>query len=127
MFSMDRNRPARVCRQPTEVALTALLHGPMGNSCARNTHARARRADQMPLKRRTSGLTAVWGHGILVLCRPLRSVQARPHLCPIAVFRPSSDSQPRSAAVEPATRPGVLAGRSARWLRRGAGAPLGAT
>lgn len=126
MFSMDQFRPSTGRRQPSTVALTALLHGLLGNSCARSTHARARRADQIGEKECTTCLTAANGDEILVSCLPLRPVQVRPHLCPLAGFRPSSDSQPRSAAVEPTTRPGVLAGRSQGQPSRIAGAPYGA-
>jgi hypothetical protein len=126
MFSMDRYGPARARQRLTDGALTALLHGPLGNSCACITRARARKADQMGEKECTTCLTAAYGDEILVSCRPLRPAQAWPHLCPIAGFRPSLDSQPRSAAVEPATRPEVLAGRSQGQPGHAAGAPVGA-
>ncbi len=126
MLSSDQSWPTRSGRRPPTGPLTALLHGPLGNSRARNTHAGARWSVHVPSGKGDLRLRVLRVCGILFLCRPLRPVQVSAFAYAVASFSSYLNPQRLSAAVEPATRPGVLAGRSARRPGCGAGASLGA-
>lgn len=127
MFSIDQSWPAGSRRRPLTVPLTALLHGPLGNSRARITHADARWSLHVPRGNGLLHLRVLRACGILFLCRPLRPVQVPAFTYAVASVCSHLNPQRLSAAVEPATRPGVLAGRSQGQLGRVAGAPYGAT
>jgi hypothetical protein len=126
MFSIDQIWPAGSSRRPPTCLLTALLHGPLGNSRERYTHAGARWSVHVPGGKSDLRLRVLRVCGILFLCRPLRPVQVSAFTYAVASFSSYLNPQRLSAAVEPATRPGVLAGRSARRPGCGAGASLGA-
>jgi len=126
MSSIDQSWPAGSGRRPPSVPLTALLHGLLGNSCARYTHARARLALRVPSEKVHAGLRVLPVCGILFLCRPLRPVQVSAFTYAVASVCSHLNPQWLSAAVEPATRPGVLAGRSQGQPGCVAGAPYGA-